>query len=106
MAYADNGVNTKANGGRDMRCPHCSKDIPGISCPECERVIPEESKYCLYCGAVLEGVSISEGIGSEAGEEGDFDLENRIPCSDGNCIGIIINRRCNICGKPYKGKKK
>jgi hypothetical protein len=88
-----------------MRCPHCSKDIPGISCPECEMVIPEESKYCLYCGALLEGVS-SEDIGSEAGEEGEFDIESRIPCSDGNCIGIIINQRCNICGKPYKGKKK
>lgn len=89
-----------------MRCPHCSKDIPGISCPECEMVIPEESKYCLYCGAMLEGGSIPESDGSEAGEGGDFDLKSRMPCSDGNCIGIIIKGRCNICGKPHKGKKK
>ena len=69
-------------------------------------VIPQESKYCLYCGALVEGGSVSEGNESEAGEAGDFDLKNRIPCSDGNCIGIIIKGRCNICGKPHKEKKK
>jgi len=89
-----------------MRCPHCGKDIPGISCPECKRVIPEESKYCLYCGAMLGGGSISQSNESDASEEADFDFESRIPCSDGNCIGIIIHGRCNICGKPYKGKLK
>jgi hypothetical protein len=89
-----------------MRCPHCGKEIPGMTCPECGRVIPEESDYCLYCGVRLEDVSLSEDRGSTAGEDDDFNLADRIPCSDGNCIGIIINGRCNVCGKPYKGKKK
>jgi hypothetical protein len=89
-----------------MRCPYCNKDIPGISCPECKRAIPEESIYCLYCGALVGTDSISESNENEPAEDPDFDLENRIPCSDGNCIGIIVNGRCNICGKPYKGKLK
>jgi hypothetical protein len=30
--------------------------------------------------------------------------EQRILCSDGNCIGIIgSDGRCNECGKPYTG---
>lgn len=30
--------------------------------------------------------------------------ENRILCSDGNCIGVIgPDGRCKECGKPYEG---
>ncbi|MFW6115310.1 MAG: zinc-ribbon domain-containing protein [Thermodesulfobacteriota bacterium] len=89
-----------------MKCPHCGEEISGITCPECGRDIPEESNYCLYCGAGLEDVSGSEAQGAEAGEDGEVDFEDRIPCPDGNCIGIIVNGRCNVCGKPYKGKQK
>ena len=32
------------------------------------------------------------------------DWENRILCSDGNCIGVIgLDGRCKECGKPYEG---
>ena len=32
------------------------------------------------------------------------DWEQRILCSDGNCIGIIgADGRCKVCGKPYEG---
>jgi hypothetical protein len=89
-----------------MICPYCNKELPGISCPECNKSIPEESVYCLYCGALVVTDTISESNEPDAGEEGDFDFDNRIPCSDGNCIGIIVNGRCNVCGKPYKGKVK
>ena len=35
----------------------------------------------------------------------DIEWENRILCSDGNCIGIIgPDGRCKECNKPYKGK--
>ena len=40
-----------------------------------------------------------------AQETDDFDLEDRIPCIDGTCIGIIMNGKCNICGKRLRGKK-
>jgi len=89
-----------------MKCPHCSQEIPGVSCPECHKVVPTESKYCLYCGTILEDTSTTESDTYNTGQGDDFDFENRIPCRDGNCIGIVINGRCNICGKFHKGKKK
>jgi hypothetical protein len=34
-------------------------------------------------------------------------VSQRIPCSDGNCIGTINeNGVCNICGKPFKQEEK
>jgi hypothetical protein len=89
-----------------MECPHCNKEIPGVSCPECSETIPSQSNYCLYCGADLKGAPLREKGQKAAEETDDFDLDERIPCSDGNCIGIILNGRCNVCGKRYKGRKK
>ena len=89
-----------------MKCPHCNTEIPGIICHECNESIPEESSYCLYCGADLKDYSASDDDSTGAEDTGDVDFENRIPCIDGNCIGIIIDGKCNICGKSYKGKKK
>jgi hypothetical protein len=88
-----------------MKCPHCNKEMPGIVCQGCNSEIPEHSKYCLYCGLGLEDKLDHEDDILDSGEEDDFDLEDRIPCSDGNCIGIIINERCNICGKRSQRKK-
>jgi hypothetical protein len=35
----------------------------------------------------------------------DIDWDNRILCSDGNCIGVIgSDGNCKECGKPYEGK--
>ena len=88
-----------------MKCPHCDKEFPSITCPECQASIPEESSYCLYCGADLHSASTEENTTTTAGNAEGIDFEDRIPCSDGNCIGIIINGKCNICGKHLKGKK-
>ena len=34
----------------------------------------------------------------------DDDWENRILCSDENCIGVIgPDGRCKECGRPYEG---
>lgn len=32
----------------------------------------------------------------------DFD-ENRELCSDGNCLGVIVDGRCNVCGLRADG---
>lgn len=42
----------------------------------------------------------------EKGQPGaDDDWENRVLCSDGNCIGVIgPDGHCKECGKPYEGE--
>jgi len=89
-----------------MKCPYCNKEISGTTCPECHESIPKESSYCLNCGAYLNNnpTEGDDSIGSGGSESVDF--EDRIPCADGSCIGIIIDGKCNICGRRYKGKKK
>jgi len=89
-----------------MKCPYCDKEILGITCPECGGSIPEDSHYCLYCGAELHSTTTGEDDTKSAGGADSIDFQDRIPCPDGNCIGIIIDGKCNICGKWYKGKKK
>jgi hypothetical protein len=35
------------------------------------------------------------------------DWDNRVLCSDGNCIGVIgSDGRCKECGKPYSSEQK
>ena len=35
----------------------------------------------------------------------DINWDNRVLCSDGNCIGVIgQDGNCKECGKPYEGK--
>lgn len=76
-----------------MRCPHCGENLSSIICPLCKEEIPERSKFCCWCGKPIERV------------EEQIDLYERIPCSDGTCIGTINEMGiCNICKKPYKEK--
>ena len=88
-----------------MKCPNCNEDIPGITCPQCSNTIPEESIFCMYCGVSLQGSSETHDDGADFGKTDEGDFEDRIPCSDGNCIGIIVDGKCNVCGKPYKGSE-
>jgi len=69
-----------------------------MQCRSCMKEVPDESRYCMFCGTLLETTDA-------AGEEGDSDsFEDRIPCSDGTCIGTIENGKCTVCGKPYTGE--
>jgi hypothetical protein len=76
-----------------MECPNCHQKISVKECPSCKKEIPEESLYCMYCGADLE-----IKVASSQDEE-DFDFENRILCPDGACTGIIVDGKCTECGK-------
>jgi len=72
-----------------MKCPHCNETIPFSFCPECGGETPEGSVYCCRCGKWMK-------------KEEPIDFSERIPCSDGTCIGIINEKGvCNECGKPY-----
>ncbi len=61
-----------------------------MECSKCKKTIPEESNYCLHCGAVV-----------EKSNQEDTDFENRVLCSDGTCTGTIVDGKCTVCGKPY-----
>ncbi|MBN2569885.1 MAG: zinc ribbon domain-containing protein [Deltaproteobacteria bacterium] len=65
-----------------------------MECTACMKEIPEESRYCMYCGTFVEKTSTTE-------EEYTESFEDRVPCSDGTCIGTIEQGKCTICGKPY-----
>jgi len=78
-----------------MRCPHCNQEIAGKACPQCGENVPSESLYCMKCGAPFE-----EKTSEDTAQDDDFDLEDRVLCSDGTCTGIIVNGRCTECGKP------
>ncbi len=74
-----------------MKCPHCDKILPTIICEACGGETPEASVYCYICGSLIK----RERIEVDSGE--------RIPCSDGSCVGTINEDGvCNICKKPYE----
>ena len=80
-----------------MECPHCHQQIPGSKCHQCGAIVPRESRYCMECGAGL------EELGEDLIEEEEmFDPEERIPCPDGTCTGIIVNGKCTECGRPFE----
>ena len=53
-------------------------------------------------------VEKNEELNAETSNESndpDPGWENRLLCSDGNCIGVIgADGRCKECGRPYEGK--
>jgi hypothetical protein len=76
-------------------------------CSECGRKFMEngeESSGDFEAGTLeAQGEVLSED-GEVADLSTDMDWENRILCSDENCIGIIgPDGRCKECGKPGSG---
>ncbi len=79
-----------------IKCPVCNHEITGIECPVCGGSTPGEGTYCINCGRKLN----DETAASVKEDDVDFDLDDRILCSDGTCTGIIIDGKCSECGKP------
>jgi hypothetical protein len=51
----------------------------------------------MYCGTAL-----AEGIQGKTDDAEEFNIEDRIPCQDGTCTGIIIDGKCTECGKSQE----
>ena len=84
--------------GPDGNCKECGKKFDG-TLPE-EHFSDKEESITADIPAEEEDPSIEdlpqEAIGSD-------DWQDRVLCSDGNCIGIIgPDGRCKECGKPYR----
>jgi hypothetical protein len=74
-----------------VKCPHCGETLPVILCRECGGETFEGSLYCCRCGKAMKK------------EKVEIDFSQRIPCSDGNCIGTINEKGvCNVCEKHYQ----
>ena len=91
-----------------MECPHCGESLGELTCSACDRSLPENSRYCYWCGEEVVGteeVSQASEFAAEDDAEGPIDLASRKLCSDGTCIGVIgPDGRCKECGKPYTGE--
>jgi len=78
-----------------MICEKCAGEIETILCRNCNEEVIKLGSYCYLCGNKFdEYIEDVEGSG--------IDLENRILCSDGTCIGTVENGVCKLCGKPYQ----
>lgn len=69
-------------------------------CPVCAELIKLEAIKCRFCGEKFDPADVARQV-TEARNEDSF--ENRVLCSDGNCIGVIgPDGRCRVCGKVFK----
>ncbi len=90
--------------GQDGRCSECGKKYDVVLAenplPEKESFPPEDltpDKEDLS--------SDEEPIQDPSDSENSDDWQDRLLCSDGNCIGVIgADGRCKECGKPYGEK--
>jgi len=93
-----------------MQCPHCDQPLSEQTCPHCQAKLLDTGPYCSYCGlrrheALAGDDEPTSGAGSTTEAVGpvDNDWDQRVLCSDGNCIGVIgPDGRCKICGKPWQ----
>ena len=97
--------------GSDGRCKECGKEYEGS--------LPEMSPSDIETRSVTDDIetpSVTEpeeppSAASDVDEaeeapkplDPDDEWENRVLCSDGNCIGVIgPDGKCKECGKPLK----
>ncbi|HBD09328.1 MAG TPA: hypothetical protein DCZ69_13805 [Syntrophobacteraceae bacterium] len=95
-----------------MQCPHCDQPLSEQTCPHCDASLLDTGPFCSYCGKRRAGAPAasdefdSAADADESGPAGDaesIDWDQRVLCSDGNCIGVIgPDGRCKECGKPLQ----
>ncbi len=84
-----------------MICETCGGETDTVECPGCGIAVRKLGRYCYICGGALDQGTVGGEVRGER-EEDPLDLENRVLCSDGACIGVIgENGLCRVCGKPY-----
>jgi len=95
--------------GPDGRCKECGNPYEGPQPAAVSDQEQETEKEAAGQADPQPAGMPSESAGPADDEKTDDatpgdDWENRILCSDGNCIGVIgPDGRCKECGKPYRG---
>lgn len=92
--------------GSNGRCNECGKPFGTHKAKKAPKakVQKEESPPTVDAVDEQSGTETEEDFDETAktGTMPDLDWENRILCSDENCIGVIdSNGRCKECGKPF-----
>jgi len=92
--------------GADGRCKECGKLYEG-PLPETIAVVDAEDQIADENPEVpaeaIENNTMEESPRDMEESPGGDDWENRVLCSDGNCIGVIgPDGKCKECGKPYE----
>jgi hypothetical protein len=65
-------------------------------CPYCAETIRIEAIKCRFCGESFDPNEVAKQV---ATLKSNTSFENRVLCSDGNCIGVIgPDGRCKVCG--------
>lgn len=78
-------------------CEACGHEVEGKLCLSCDRECPEDALYCCYCGEPFPLESFEE-----LSDDGPYDLEDRILCSDESCIGVLDEDGvCTECGRIH-----
>lgn len=82
-----------------LNCEKCGHEIETLDCGNCGGKNPTDAQYCCYCGKPFQD-KVS-GKKEKKDKKGDpYDIENRVLCPDGSCIGIINEKGvCTECGK-------
>ena len=84
--------------GSDGHCKECGKEYEGTLAEE--DFSENEESFATENSLEKEDLS-PDDMPHEASEQDDW--QNRVLCSDGNCIGVIgPDGRCKECGKPFQ----
>ena len=84
--------------GPDGRCKECGKEFEGTLA---EAPISENNGSSAADSSLEEEDPPSADLPHEADDHDDW--QDRVLCSDGNCIGVIgPDGRCKECGKPFR----
>jgi hypothetical protein len=84
--------------GSDGHCKECGKEYEGSLA---EAGLPENEESSAVENSFEKEDPSPDDMPPEAVEQDDW--QNRVLCSDGNCIGVIgPDGRCKECGKPLR----
>lgn len=93
--------------GPDGKCKECGKpyegELPEGFMQDSAATPPTTPADAEKSGSHETEAEISQSAAETSPTPDDSDWDQRILCSDGNCIGVIgPDGRCKECGKPYE----
>jgi len=94
--------------GADGRCKECGKEYEGplpktIAIEKEDEIEDQDEELAAEAGEINAPDESPPDESQEDESPGDDDWENRVLCSDSNCIGVIgPDGKCKECGKPMQ----